>query len=91
MGLPRNGPFESVPYPAPPWGMSIPCLGETMACPRHPAMGDRRFSIAQKDPVVYQAAADNVARPLPIRLHRVTQPVLSSRTGFSTPHATLLT
>ena len=49
MGLPRNGPFESAPYPSPPWGMSIPALGETMACPRHPAMGDRRFSLAQKD------------------------------------------
>ena len=41
--------------------------------------------------VVYQAAADNVTRPLPIRLHRVNQPALSSRNGFSTPHATLLT
>ena len=49
MGLPRNGPFWSAPYPSPPWGMSIPSLGETMACPRHPAMGERRFSRAQKD------------------------------------------
>ena len=29
--------------------MSIPSLGETIACPRYPAMGDRRFSLAQKD------------------------------------------
>jgi hypothetical protein len=41
--------------------------------------------------VVYLLVADNVSRLLPIRLHRVNQPVISSRNGFSTPHATLLT
>jgi putative transposase len=41
--------------------------------------------------VVYLLVADNVSRLLPIRLHRVNQPVISSRNRFSTPHATLLT
>ena len=49
------------------------------------------YPCRQRRRVVYQAAADNISRPLPIRLHRVNQPVLSSRNGFSTPHSTLLT
>ena len=48
MGLPRNGPFWSAP-PLAPLGDVHPFSGETMACPRHPAMGERRFSRAQKD------------------------------------------
>jgi|RhiMetStandDraft_8_1073273.scaffolds.fasta_scaffold07478_1 hypothetical protein len=56
MGLPRHGPFESAPYPSPPWGMSIPSLEEAMACPRDSAMGERRFSMAQKDPAPEEKA-----------------------------------
>ena len=49
------------------------------------------FYVLRTGWVVYLLVADNVSRLLPIRLPRVNQPVLSSRNGFSTPHATLLT
>ena len=34
--------------------------------------------------------ADNVSRPLPFRLHRVNQPVISTPNVFSTPRPILL-
>jgi len=40
--------------------------------------------------VAYLSPADNVSRPLPYRLRRLNQPVMSSPNGFSIPRSTLL-
>jgi hypothetical protein len=40
--------------------------------------------------VAYLSPADNVSRPLPCRLRRLNQPVLSPPNWFSTPRSTLM-
>jgi hypothetical protein len=40
--------------------------------------------------VAYLSAADNVSRPLPYRLCRLNQPIMSPPNWFSTPRSTLL-
>jgi hypothetical protein len=40
--------------------------------------------------VVYLSAADNISSPLPYRLCRLNQPIMSPPNWFSTPRSTLL-
>jgi hypothetical protein len=40
--------------------------------------------------VAYLSPADNVSRPLPYRLRRLNQPVMSPPNGLSIPRSTLL-
>ena len=42
------------------------------------------------DWVAYLRPADNVSRPLPYRLCRLNQPIMSPPNWFSTPRSTLL-
>ncbi len=41
--------------------------------------------------VAYLSPADNVSRPLPYRLRRLNQPIMSPPNWFSTPRSTLWT
>jgi hypothetical protein len=43
-----------------------------------------------QDRVAYLSPADNVSRPLPYRLRRLNQPVISPPNWFSIPRSTLL-
>jgi len=47
-------------------------------------LGEERAQVA------YLSPADNVSRPLPYRLRRLHQPVMSSPNWFSIPRSTLL-
>jgi hypothetical protein len=52
--------------------------------------GNRAFYRWLTREVAYPLLADNVSRPLPSRLRRLTQPVMSPPNGFSAPRPPLL-
>jgi Winged helix-turn helix len=56
---------------------------------KRPPGRPRKLTKAQRR-VAYPLPADNVSRPLPSRLRRLTQPVMSPPHGFSAPRPPLL-
>jgi hypothetical protein len=61
-------------------------LKNFLPCDRH-----RIFTPGEVQWVAYLSPADNVSRPLPYRLRRLNQPVMSPPNWFSTPRSTLWT